>query len=59
LFLAKILSRRLKEQIPILSLTTTGKELLKMLSITPIDKCINNFYLYLQKTGFIVEKNFA
>jgi len=49
----------IKNQIPIIKLTKTGEELLKLLSITPINAYINNFFVYLQNIGFIVEKNFS
>jgi hypothetical protein len=42
--------------IPALALTRAGKELLQLLSITPIDAYINYFYTFLQQKGFIVEK---
>jgi len=48
-----------QQQIPIFGLTRAGKELLKLLTITPIDAYINNFCVYLQQKGFIVEKNFT
>lgn len=48
----------IKDYIPILALTRAGKELLKLLSITPIDEYINNFCTCLQRKGFIVEKDF-
>jgi len=43
-----------KQQIPILGLTRAGKELLKLLTITPIDVYINNFCVYLRQKEFIV-----
>jgi uncharacterized repeat protein (TIGR03899 family) len=49
----------IKMNIPVLILTRAGSELLKLLSITPIEAYINNFYTYLQQKGFIVEKNFT
>jgi len=49
----------LQQQIPLLGLTKTGEELLKLLTITPIDAYINYFCVYLQQKGFIIDKDFT
>jgi len=49
----------IEDHIPVIALTRSGTELLKLLSIMPIESYINSFYAYLQRKGFIVEKNFT
>jgi hypothetical protein len=55
---AKTNANTIGNKIPLLVLTRAGKELLKLLSTTPINAYIDYFYAYLQKMRFIVERNF-
>ncbi|MCL2721019.1 MAG: DUF2806 domain-containing protein [Treponema sp.] len=44
-----------KCEIPVYKFTAIGNELIKLLTITPIDNYINEFKLFLQKSGFSIE----
>ena len=44
--------------IPVFMLTTIGKELLKLITITQIEAYIKDFYFYLHNLGFDVEYSF-
>jgi hypothetical protein len=45
----------LRWELPVLSLTRVGKELLKLLNPVPIDNYIKGFYFYLENIGLVVE----